>query len=462
MLLHGPNLNLLGEREPEIYGTATLTDYAKATVRFAAEHGLRIESHQSNHEGELIDLIHAARGRCVAIIINPGAFTHYAWAIHDALAAFDGPIVEVHISNPNAREAVAPHECHRPGRHRLDHGVRRRRLRLRRSCCRRAGSVSDLPAVGYPGRADRVRERFDEPALLVTNLTNVRWLTGFTGSNGWVAVLPDRLVLGTDGRYRDRAEAELADAGVDAEILTGFTRAEQHDQLIGTLRGIPQVGAEAATLTHAAWTSLAAEIDIVPSDGHIEAERRVKDAGEVARIAEAARIADVALAAVAPLLGDGPTEVDIRDELDHKMRRLGAAGPSYDTIVASGPDNAARPHHEPGTRRIVEGDTVVIDVGALVDGYHSDMTRSYVVGDPSAEQQEIYDLVLDGTARRIARRSARASPPATSTRCAATSSKMPATSTGTCTAPATASGCSSTRIRSTAARRPRNCWSGTW
>jgi len=104
LLLHGPNLNLLGEREPEVYGTATLTDYVKAVVRSGAENGLRIESHQSNHEGELIDLIHAARGRCAAIIINPGAFTHYAWAIHDALAAFEGPIVEVHISNPNARE----------------------------------------------------------------------------------------------------------------------------------------------------------------------------------------------------------------------------------------------------------------------------------------------------------------------------------------------------------------------
>jgi 3-dehydroquinate dehydratase-2 len=104
LLLHGPNLNLLGEREPEVYGTATLADYLKATVRSAGEHGLRIEAHQSNHEGELIELIHAARGRCAAIIINPGAFTHYAWAIHDALAAFEGPIVEVHISNPNARE----------------------------------------------------------------------------------------------------------------------------------------------------------------------------------------------------------------------------------------------------------------------------------------------------------------------------------------------------------------------
>ena len=104
LLLHGPNLNLLGEREPEVYGTATLADYLKATVRAAGEHGLRIEAHQSNHEGELVDLIQAARGRCAAIIINPGAFTHYAWAIHVALAAFEGPVVEVHISNPNARE----------------------------------------------------------------------------------------------------------------------------------------------------------------------------------------------------------------------------------------------------------------------------------------------------------------------------------------------------------------------
>ena len=255
--------------------------------------------------------------------------------------------------------------------------------------------IDALPSVGYADRADRVRRRFDEPALLVTNLTNVRWLTGFTGSNGWVAVLPDRLVLGTDGRYRERAAAELAAAGVDAEILIGFTRVEQHDNLVGTLRGLAGVGAEASALTHAAWTSLAAEVDIVPSDGHVEAERRVKDAGEIARIAHAAHLADAALAAVAPTLGDEPTEVDVRDELEYTMRRLGADGPSYDTIVASGPENAARPHHAPGTRRIVEGDTVVIDVGALVDGYHSDMTRSYVVGDPTAEQQEIYDLVLE-------------------------------------------------------------------
>lgn len=104
-LLHGPNLNLLGQREPDVYGTATLDDYVAATVATADGLGFEVEWFQTNHEGQLVDAIHAARGRCAAIIINPGAFTHYAWSLHDALAAFSGVIIEVHISNPNAREA---------------------------------------------------------------------------------------------------------------------------------------------------------------------------------------------------------------------------------------------------------------------------------------------------------------------------------------------------------------------
>ncbi|HEY4331861.1 MAG TPA: type II 3-dehydroquinate dehydratase [Ilumatobacteraceae bacterium] len=104
-LLHGPNLNLLGQREPHIYGSATLSDYELAVSTAAAAVGLDVEPFQTNHEGQLVDAIHAARQRAAAIIINPGAFTHYAWSLHDALAAFDGPVIEVHISNPNARES---------------------------------------------------------------------------------------------------------------------------------------------------------------------------------------------------------------------------------------------------------------------------------------------------------------------------------------------------------------------
>ena len=104
MVLSGPNLNLLGEREPEVYGAETLDDHLAVATEAATAHGLAIDHLQSNHEGELVDAIHAARANCAAIVINPGAFTHYAWAIYDALAAFDGPVIEVHLSNPAARE----------------------------------------------------------------------------------------------------------------------------------------------------------------------------------------------------------------------------------------------------------------------------------------------------------------------------------------------------------------------
>jgi 3-dehydroquinate dehydratase-2 len=104
LVLSGPNLNLLGQRQPEIYGTTTLADHLKATTLEAARYGLEVEHLQSNHAGELVEAIHTARSRAAAIIINPGAFTHYAWSIHDALAAFDGPVIEVHLSNPESRE----------------------------------------------------------------------------------------------------------------------------------------------------------------------------------------------------------------------------------------------------------------------------------------------------------------------------------------------------------------------
>ncbi len=104
LLVHGPNLNLLGQREPDVYGTATLDDYVLRTGRLAESLGLQLESYQSNHEGDIVDRIHQDRQRVDALIVNAGALTHYSWSLHDALATFAGPIVEVHISQPNARE----------------------------------------------------------------------------------------------------------------------------------------------------------------------------------------------------------------------------------------------------------------------------------------------------------------------------------------------------------------------
>ena len=104
LLLSGPNLNLLGIRQPDIYGTATLDDHVARATAVAESHGLTLEHIQSNHEGELVEAVHDARARVAAIIVNAAALTHYSWSLHDALAAFEGPVVELHLSNTAARE----------------------------------------------------------------------------------------------------------------------------------------------------------------------------------------------------------------------------------------------------------------------------------------------------------------------------------------------------------------------
>lgn len=254
-------------------------------------------------------------------------------------------------------------------------------------------ALADLPPLEIAGRIDRLRATLGVPVMLVTEPHNVAWLTGFRGSVAWVVVSGDETVLVTDRRYGDRAREETAPAG-EVDVRVGATQSDLRLLVVQACRGADRVGAEAAHLSHARWSDLAADLPLVAADGAVEAHRRSKDAGELARISAAARIADRALAEVAPRLADRPSELDVRHELEHLMRRLGADGPSYDTIVASGPEHAARPHHGAERRTIVEGDTVVIDVGALVDGYHSDMTRSYIVGEVDDRRRELYDLVL--------------------------------------------------------------------
>ena len=240
-------------------------------------------------------------------------------------------------------------------------------------------------------RLPRLRERLAGAgceALLVTRLVNVRYLTGFTGSAALLLVLPDRVVLTTDGRYGQQSAEQLAEAGVAARIEVGSTIAAQHGVLRDAARGIGRLGLEAESITWAQQRRLAGEVfaaaELVPTEGVVEELRLVKDAGEVARVAEAARIADAALASVRSMLAEGRAEREIALELDTGMRRLGASGPSFETIVASGP-NGAKPHHRPTERRVCPGELVVIDFGAIVDGYCSDMTRTLCVGEPDDE-----------------------------------------------------------------------------
>ena len=267
--------------------------------------------------------------------------------------------------------------------------------------------MSTLPAMDVAGRSTRLCERFADAgceALLVTTLTNVRYLTGFSGSAALLLVLPDEIVFLTDGRYGGQAGEQLRDAGVEARIEVGNPK-DQQAHAIAAVAGIARLGLEAGNVTWARQRAFAAEwfpeTELVPTEGLVEGLRQVKDAGEVARIEQACTIAGEALAHVRHRLTERPRERDLAVELDSEMRRLGASGPSFETIVASGP-NGAKPHARPGDRVIEAGDLVVIDFGAVVDGYCSDTTRTFVVGDwPSDTARRMYEVVAESQARGV-------------------------------------------------------------
>ena len=265
-----------------------------------------------------------------------------------------------------------------------------------------------LPAMDVAARLPRLRERVAEAgcgAVLLTDLVNVRYITGFTGSAALVLDTGDELLFVTDGRYGEQSTQELSAAGVPARVEVGATMTRQREIVAGAAAGVGRLGLEASSVTWAQQRSFAGEwfpdAELIPTEGLVEALRERKDEGEIARMAEAARIADEALAATLPILADGPSERDVALHLDFEMRRRGADGPSFETIVAAGP-NGAKPHHRPSGRRIEEGDLVVLDFGALVDGYHSDMTRTLMVGHLDETKRRMFDVVRQSQAAGVA------------------------------------------------------------
>ena len=245
------------------------------------------------------------------------------------------------------------------------------------------------------------------PALLVTSLVNIRYLTGFTGSAGMLFVLPSGLVFLTDGRYRTQAEEQFESAGVSArvEICPAAGQAERAAQ-VAREAALDTLVLEAAHVSWARYTAFCDTwfrgIELVASTGLVEGLRQVKDPGELDRLAEAARIADEALMKVRARLGEGVSEVEFGLLLDFEMRRQGASEPSFETIVASGP-NGAKPHHRPAARLVGEGEPVILDFGARFDGYCSDMTRTVWVS-PIRDQQlrRAVDVVMEAQAAGVA------------------------------------------------------------
>jgi Xaa-Pro aminopeptidase len=271
-----------------------------------------------------------------------------------------------------------------------------------------AERLSTLPPLTTGTRVDRLRGSFEKEqidALLVTSATNIRYLTGFTGSAGVVVVTASEFVLVTDGRYSEQARRQLADAGSSARVEISSTN--QRGIVAGVMAGnnASSIGLEA---DHVTWSTQRkyrdewfADATLVATTGLVERLRRSKDASELARMELAAMIADAALDSLRAKLDARPTELEFARELDATMRALGATRPSFETIVASGP-NSALPHARPTGRQIVDGDLVVVDFGAVVDGYCSDMTRTFAVGEIDETSLRMIEVVAAAQAAGVA------------------------------------------------------------
>jgi len=259
--------------------------------------------------------------------------------------------------------------------------------------------------VDHRLRRERLAERVAElelDALYVTRLPNVRYLTGFTGSNAQALVSASEGVFFTDGRYDEQSRHEVAD--LDRRIYLGGSPplAEAVSRL-----GMSRLGFESTGVTYRQWERLreALEgVELVPVDGTVEALRRRKDADEIASIDAAQRCADVAFeeVIVGGGLREGITERELALELELAMRRAGADDMAFGTIAAFGA-NAAEPHHHPTDRPLRSGEMVKVDFGALAAGYHSDMTRTVAFGDdPDARLCQIREVVAAAQAAGIA------------------------------------------------------------
>jgi Xaa-Pro aminopeptidase len=229
-------------------------------------------------------------------------------------------------------------------------------------------------------------------ALVVSDLTNVRYLCGYVGSNGTLVVSPSRRVLLTDFRYLQSAAAqtkgvEIVEAGRDLALKLAA--------VIGEIAAT-RVGFESAHVSHARHARMVADlpgVELVPTSGIVESVRIRKDADEIDVIARASTIADLAFQACVDGVFRGRTEREVAWELGSIMRAAGADGPSFDIIVASG-ERGAMPHAVPADVPIPADTLVTVDLGAALEGYVSDCTRTFATGSPSDELLRIYDVCL--------------------------------------------------------------------
>lgn len=226
--------------------------------------------------------------------------------------------------------------------------------------------------------------------FLVTNLVNIRYLVGFTGTAGLLLVLPQEAVFFTDFRYDEQAHDEVVGCRIEIAKGTLFDAMAAEPAA-----GARKIGFEGADLKYASFEKLEELLkgkELTSMVGVVEGQRLRKDVHEIERIRAAVALGDRIFEEICTFVAPGMTETEVAAEIDCRMRRAGAENPAFDTIVASGP-RSSLPHAKPTNRALTRGDFVVMDFGAFLDGYASDMTRTILVGEPTAQQREVYEMV---------------------------------------------------------------------
>ena len=432
LVMNGPNLDMLGTREPAVYGYDTLETLEETVIAYAAERGVKATCFQSNSEGKLINKLHKAPAKYDAVIFNPGAATHYWYAIRDAIASIDTPVVEVHLSDVDSREdfrrvSVTAPVCVAQIKgmgiqgycdaidYLLDVSNPERLEKINSvegsneipAAIEGPAEPEGLPSLGELSaqRIARVREACQQQGIddfIARDNMNIYWMTAFDDifdpdRAHALLVTPEGATMHTDSRYStnclDRVERIGSSVAIDDERKSHAVFARDIVKKEGEGR---KLGIE-DDITLAEYRKVVSELEgsgiqLVETTGLVNGLRAVKDVRELARMKAAQKITDDAFSHIIEYIKPGMTELQVKIELEDFMVRHGSQGVAFESIVACGA-NGASPHGQAGNRIIEEGHSVVMDYGAKAFGYNADMTRTVFIGKPSDEMRAAYETI---------------------------------------------------------------------